>query len=48
VLGTPLGVVVGTMIGTRLPGRVPPRRFRPAMAVLLVLLGAYTAVAGRG
>jgi uncharacterized membrane protein YfcA len=48
VLVATIGVVVGTMVGTRLLGRIPPQRFRPVVAVLLVILGAYMAVAGRG
>ena len=41
-------VVVGTVFGTRLLGRLPQHVFRRVIAVLLVLLGLYMAVAGRG
>ncbi|HET9796604.1 MAG TPA: sulfite exporter TauE/SafE family protein [Gemmatimonadaceae bacterium] len=46
VLVATLGVVVGTSIGTRVLGHIPPERFRPVVAVLLVILGVYAAVGG--
>ncbi len=41
-------VVVGTALGARVLGRLPQQLFRKIIAVLLVLLGIYMAVAGRG
>ncbi len=41
-------VVVGTAVGTRVLGRLPQQLFRKVIAVLLVVLGLYMAVAGRG
>jgi uncharacterized membrane protein YfcA len=41
------GVVAGTMLGTGLLSRVPQRMFRRIVAVLLIGLGLYMAVAGR-
>ncbi len=41
-------VVVGTALGTRVLGRLPQQLFRKVIAVLLVVLGLYMAVAGRG
>ena len=48
VLVAVAAVVVGTALGTRVLGRLPQRRFRQVIALLLVLLGVYMAVAGRG
>ena len=41
-------VVAGTALGTRLLGRVPQHVFRRVIAVLLIVLGLYMALAGRG
>ncbi len=43
-----VAVVVGTALGARVLGRLPQQLFRKVIAVLLVLLGVYMAVAGRG
>lgn len=40
------GVVIGTALGTWTLGRLPERTFRHMVAVLLVALGLYMAVAG--
>jgi hypothetical protein len=48
VLTATVGVVVGTALGTRVLGRVPEQTFRRVVAMLLVVLGVYMAVAGRG
>ena len=42
------GVVLGTAVGTRVLGRLPQQAFRRVIAVLLVALGLYMAIAGRG
>ena len=42
------GVVIGTLLGTRMLGRIPQQAFRRVIAVLLVALGLYMAIAGRG
>jgi uncharacterized membrane protein YfcA len=42
------GVVIGTVLGTRMLGRIPQRLFRRVIAVLLVALGLYMALASRG
>lgn len=41
-------VVIGTAVGTRVLGHLPQRRFRRVVAALLILLGLYMALAGRG
>ncbi len=43
-----VAVVVGTALGTRVLGHLPQQLFRKVIAVLLVVLGIYMAVAGRG
>jgi len=48
VLTAVAAVVVGTTLGTRVLGRLPQRLFRKVITVLLVGLGIYMAVAGRG
>lgn len=48
VLTATIAVVVGTALGTRALGRVPQQRFRRVIAVLLIALGLYMAIAGRG
>jgi uncharacterized membrane protein YfcA len=46
ILVSTVGVVVGTAFGTRVLGRIPERVFRRIIAVFLLGLGAYMAVAG--
>lgn len=41
-------VVVGTILGTRLLARLPQQSFRQLIGVLLVCLGLYMVIAGRG
>ncbi len=41
-------VVIGTAVGTRVLGRLPQQLFRKVIAVLLIVLGLYMALAGRG
>jgi uncharacterized protein len=48
VLTATAAVIVGTALGTRVLGRLPQRSFRRVVAVLLVALGLYMAIAGRG
>jgi uncharacterized membrane protein YfcA len=48
VLTATVGVVIGTAFGTRVLGRVPEQVFRRIVAVLLIVLGSYMAIAGRG
>jgi uncharacterized membrane protein YfcA len=48
VLAATAGVIVGTALGTRVLGRLRQETFRRAIGVLLVALGAYMMVAGRG
>ncbi len=48
VLTAIVAVIIGTALGTRVLGRLPQQLFRKLIAVLLVLLGVYMAVAGRG
>lgn len=43
-----VAVVVGTALGTRVLGRLPQQRFRRIIAVLLIALGLYMAIGGRG
>lgn len=43
-----IAVVVGTALGTRVLGRVPSEIFRRVIAVFLIVLGLYMAIAGRG
>lgn len=43
-----VAVVVGTALGTRVLGRIPEQVFRRTVAVLLIVLGVYLTVAGRG
>jgi uncharacterized membrane protein YfcA len=45
VLTASLAVVVGTAFGTRILARLPQRTFRRVIAVLLVVLGLYMAIA---
>ncbi len=48
VLTATAGIVIGTAAGTRVLGQLPERTFRRAVAVLLVALGLYMALAGGG
>jgi uncharacterized protein len=48
VLTATVAVVVGTALGTRILGRLPQAAFRRVIAALLVVLGLYMAIAGRG
>jgi uncharacterized membrane protein YfcA len=48
VLVATVGVVIGTAVGARMLGRVPEHYFRRVVAVLLIVLGGYMTVAGRG
>jgi len=48
VLTATAGVVIGTAVGMRVLGRLPEQAFRRAVAVLLVELGLYMALAGGG
>lgn len=48
VLTATLGVVVGTALGARVLGRLPQQLFRRVIAVLLIALGLYMAIAGKG
>jgi hypothetical protein len=43
-----VAVIVGTALGTRVLGRVPDTMFRRVIAVCLIVLGLYMAIAGRG
>lgn len=43
-----IAVVVGTLLGTRMLGRLSQTVFRRAIGALLVILGLYMAVLGRG
>jgi uncharacterized protein len=43
-----VAVVIGTAVGTRVLGRLPQGLFRRVIGVLLVALGIYVALAGRG
>lgn len=43
-----LGVVIGTALGARVLGRLPQQLFRRVIAVLLIALGLYMAIAGKG
>jgi uncharacterized protein len=43
-----VAVVIGTAVGTRVLGRLRQDVFRRIIGVLLVALGIYMAVAGRG
>ena len=43
-----LAVVIGTALGTRVLGGLPQRLFRRVVAALLVALGLYMIIAGRG
>ena len=47
ILTATIAVVVGTALGTRVLGRVPPEIFRRVIAVFLIVLGLYMAIAGR-
>jgi uncharacterized membrane protein YfcA len=47
VLIATVAVVTGTALGTRLLGRLPQQLFRRVVAVLLVALGLWMALAGR-
>ncbi len=46
LLAATVGVVIGTSLGTRLLGRLPQRTFRRVIALLLITLGLYMAIAG--
>ena len=46
VLLATAGVMLGTALGRRVLGNIPPKVFRSVIAVLLVALGAYMALAG--
>ncbi len=48
VLTATAAVVVGTTLGTRVLGRLPQQLFRRVTAVLLIVLGLYMAIRGRG
>lgn len=48
VLAATLGVVIGTALGARVLGRLPQQMFRQVIAVLLIALGLYMALAGKG
>jgi uncharacterized membrane protein YfcA len=48
VLTATVAVVIGTAFGTRMLGKVPEQVFRRIVAVLLIVLGSYMAIAGRG
>ena len=48
VLTATLGVVIGTALGARVLGRLPQQLFRRVIAVLLIALGLYMALAGKG
>ena len=43
-----IAVVIGTAFGTRILGRVPQVVFRRVIAVFLIMLGLYMAIASRG
>jgi len=47
VLVATMGVVVGTALGARVLGRLPQQLFRRVIAVLLIALGLYMALAGQ-
>lgn len=46
VAAATVAVVIGTAVGTRVLGGIPERAFRRVVAVLLIVLGVYMAVAG--
>lgn len=48
VLTATLAVVAGTALGARVLGRLPQQLFRRVIAVLLIALGLYMAIAGKG
>lgn len=48
VLTATVAVVMGTAFGTKVLGKVPEQTFRRIVAVLLIVLGSYMAMAGRG
>ena len=48
VLTATLGVVIGTALGARVLGRLPQQMFSRVIAVLLIVLGLYMALAGKG
>jgi uncharacterized membrane protein YfcA len=48
VLSATAGVVIGTTFGARALREVPQQVFRRVIAVLLIVLGLYMALAGRG
>jgi uncharacterized protein len=48
VLTATVAVMIGTAVGARVLGRLSQLQFRRAIAVLLVALGLYMAIAGRG
>jgi uncharacterized membrane protein YfcA len=43
-----VAAMIGTAVGTRILGRVREQAFRRIVAVLLIILGTYMSVAGRG
>ena len=48
VLTATVAVVIGTVAGTKLPGHLQRITFRRMIGVMLVVLGVWMAVAGRG
>ncbi len=48
IVVTTIAVVVGTALGTRILGRLNQATFRRVVGVLLIVLGTYMAIAGRG
>ena len=48
VLTATPGLVIGTALGARVLGRLPQQTFRRVIAVLLIVLGLYMALAGKG
>ena len=48
ILTATVAVAIGTAMGTRVLGRVPPEIFRRVIAVFLIVLGLYMAIAGQG
>lgn len=48
VLTATVAVIVGTAVGARVLGRLPQQHFRRVIAILLIALGLYMTVGGRG
>jgi uncharacterized membrane protein YfcA len=48
VLTATMAVVAGTVLGTRVLGHLPQQAFRRVIGALLIVLGVYMSVAGRG